>query len=195
MLGAMVNRSIRVALALSICLTSCSKAGRATEAPDIEDVPPPNALIEDVRPLNTLLLPIYDVVWTPPDPAPSEVIDTPLVLFTSKSPDEGPVQVKVRRSAAGTEPWTDVTMRWDGSRLAALSIRETCPTLDCQLQLDGVWDTFAVRGGLDACILTNDAGITFIRWWEQDYFIQFEARMTTEESLSFVQSLEYVSQG
>lgn len=185
MLVDMVYRSVRVALALSICLTACSQAGGVKEEAVIADAPPPN----------TLRLPIYDVVWVPPEPAPLEAIDTPFILYRSESADGGPVQVEVRRSAAGTELWTDVTMRWDGSRLAALSIRETGPILDCELQLDGVWDTLAVRGGLDACILTNDAGGTFIRWWEQDHFIQFEAGMTAEESVSFVESLRDVSEG
>jgi hypothetical protein len=185
MLGDVARRSIRVVLALLVCLAGCSQSDDATEEAGIEEVPTPN----------TLLLPIYNVAWTPPDPAPSDVIETPFVLFKSESPDGRPVEVGVRRSAAGTEFWTDVTMQWDGSRSAAVSIRETGPTLDCQLQLDGVWDRLAVRGGLDACILTNDAGITFLRWIEQDHFVQFEARMTAEESVTFVEALEDVSQG
>jgi len=98
-------------------------------------------------------------------------MDTSFVLFTSESPNGRPVEVEVSRSAAGTELSTDVTMQWDG-----------------------VWDTLAVRGGLEAYILTNDAGITFLRWMEQDHFVQFEARMPAEESLTFAES-QIVSQG
>ena len=178
----MVVRSACISIFVALCLASCSSTDDLGEADDA-------AAEVEAPPTNTIVLPVYDVTWTPPEPPPPEVIETDFVLVAPASLDGQPITIKVERFSPGAERATSVTMRWgEGDEgLAALSIGTTGP--DCAEQSDAEFEAITIRSGIEACTFSNDVGLTFVRWRERELFLQFQAVMPADASVAFIESL------